>query len=193
MTQPAHEDAAPAGHGGGVAQPAQTPAHDDAAPTSAVPAPHAAIPLPAVATPAPDAAMPDPLLRRLHHIGIVTADLDGAIGLYERVFGAQFSHRAYLADQGVHVALARLPDGGEIELLAPVAAESGVARFLATRGPGLHHVAYAVPDLPAALAHCHAAGLELIDPEPRPGACGLRVAFVHPRSAGGVLIELVEA
>jgi len=133
------------------------------------------------------------ILERLHHVGIVTDDLDGAIALYEQVFGARFGPRERLEEQGVEVALAALPGGGEIELLTPIRAESGVARFLAARGPGLHHSAYAVTDLPAALTQCRAAGLELIDEQPRIGAGGLRVAFLHPRGAGRVLIELVQA
>jgi len=133
------------------------------------------------------------ILERLHHVGIVTNDLDSAIALYERVFGVRFRLRERLEEQGVEVALAVLPGGGEIELLTPIRAESGVARFLAEHGPGLHHSAYAVADLPGALAECRAAGLELIDEQPRIGAGGLRVAFLHPRDTGRVLIELVEA
>ena len=132
------------------------------------------------------------MLRHLHHVGIVTDDLAAAVAFYERVFGACFTHREFLEDQGVQVALARLPDGGEIELLMPVRPDTGVARFLAERGPGLHHTAYAVADLAAALARCRAEGLELIDAQPRRGAGGLRVAFLHPRGTGRVLIELVE-
>ncbi len=132
------------------------------------------------------------IFERLHHVGIVTDDLDGAIAFYERVFGARFGPRERLEEQGVEVALAALPGGGEIELLTPIRAESGVARFLAERGPGLHHSAYAVADLAAALAECRAAGLELIDEQPRSGAGGLRVAFLHPRDTGRVLIELVQ-
>lgn len=133
------------------------------------------------------------MFTQLHHVGIVTADLEEAILFYQRAFDARFSHRESLEDQGVNVALARLPDGGEIELLSPVRPDSGVARFLAERGPGLHHTAYAVADLPAALARCRAQGIELIDATPRDGAGGLRVAFLHPRATGHVLIELVEA
>ncbi len=133
------------------------------------------------------------MLQRLHHTGIVTADLDATVALYERTFGVCFAHRERLEEQGVDVALGRLPAGGEIELLAPFRPDTGVARFLATRGPGQHHVAYAVEDLPAALAACRAQGIELIDAEPRYGAGGLRVAFLHPCSTGHVLIELVES
>lgn len=132
------------------------------------------------------------LFHSLHHTGIVTDDLDAAIHLYENLFGARFGPRERLEAQGVEVALARLPEGGEIELLTPTRDDTGVARFLDERGPGLHHVAYGVPDLAAALADCRARGIELIDQQPRTGAGGLRVAFLHPRDTGRVLIELVE-
>ena len=133
------------------------------------------------------------MFQRLHHVGIVTDDLDAATGFYERAFGARFRHRERLESEGVDVALAALPQGGEIELLAPFKPDTGVARFLARRGPGLHHTGYAVPDLCAALEQCRAQGIELIDEAPRYGAGGLRVAFLHPRSTGRVLIELVES
>ena len=132
------------------------------------------------------------MLQRLHHVGIVTADLDASVAFYELVFGVRFGHRERLDEQGVDVALGALPAGGEIELLMPFRQDTGVARFLAERGPGQHHVAYAVADLPVALASCRAQGIELIDAAPRYGAGGLRVAFLHPRSTGRVLIELVE-
>jgi len=133
-----------------------------------------------------------PLLRRVHHTGIVTADLEASIALYERLFGASFHHRETLEEQGVVVALAALPGGGEIELLSPIHDGTGVARFLAERGPGLHHTAYGVENLESALETLRASGVELIDAAPRPGAGGLRVAFLHPRSTGRALIELVE-
>jgi len=129
--------------------------------------------------------VPAPLLRQVHHTGIVTEDLDTAIALYERLFGASFFLRETLEDQGVAVA-------GEIELLSPLVEGTGVARFLAARGPGLHHTAYGVRNLPQALETLRAAGVVLIDAVPRAGAGGLRVAFLHPRSTGHALIELVE-
>lgn len=132
------------------------------------------------------------MFDKLHHVGIVTDDLDAAIAFYERAFDAHFTARQRLDEQGVEAALAALPQGGEVELLAPTRAASGVARFLAERGPGLHHSAYAVADLPAALARCRERGIELIDAAPRAGVGGLRVAFLHPHSTGRALIELVE-
>ena len=132
------------------------------------------------------------MFQELHHVGIVTADLDAAIAFYERAFGTCFTHRERLHVEGVDVAMATLPDGGAIELLAPFEPDTGVARFLAARGPGLHHTAYAVADLTAALAQCRAQGIELVDAAPRRGAGSHLVAFLHPRSTGQVLIELVE-
>jgi len=100
-------------------------------------------------------------------------------------------HREVLEDQGVEVVL--LACGGQqVELLAPLRADSPVGKFLAERGPGLHHTAYRVPDLVAALAECREAGLELVDEAPRRGAGGHWVAFLHPRSTGRVLVELIE-
>ncbi len=132
------------------------------------------------------------MFEKLHHVGIVTDDLDASIAFYERAFDARFTVRQRLGEQGVEAALAVLPHGGEIELLTPTRADTGVARFLAERGPGLHHSAYAVDDLLAALALCRERGIELIDAAPRQGVGGLRVAFLHPRSTGRALIELVE-
>ncbi len=132
------------------------------------------------------------MFERLHHVGILTDDLDAAVAMYEQTFGACFTRRERLHSQGVDVALASLPGGGEVELLRPFDPESGVARYLSRHGPGMHHVAFAVPDLPAAMAECAAKGIQLIDEEPRIGVAGMRVAFLHPRSTGRVLIELVE-
>jgi methylmalonyl-CoA/ethylmalonyl-CoA epimerase len=133
------------------------------------------------------------MFEQLHHVGIITDDIGAAVTLYEHAFGARFTHRERLVSQGVDVALATLPHGGEIELLMPVIPDTGVARYLRAHGPGMHHIAFAVSDLPAALAECRERGIEVIDAEPRIGVAGLRVAFLHPRSTGHVLIELVEA
>lgn len=132
------------------------------------------------------------MLGELHHVGIVVADLDAATAFYKRAFGVVFSHRERLDVDGVDVAMTALADGGAMELLAPFRPETGVARFLSERGPGLHHVAYGVPDLAAALERCREEGIELIDAAPRCGSGGHRVAFLHPRSTGQVLIELIE-
>jgi len=128
--------------------------------------------------------------RGIHHVGVVVADLDGAVSTYERLFGASLEHRDTLPEQGVEAAAMRLGDG-RVELLAALGEDTPVGRFLSKRGPGMHHLALEVGDLPAALHDVSAAGGELIDPEPRQGLYGLQVAFVHPESTDGVLVELV--
>jgi methylmalonyl-CoA/ethylmalonyl-CoA epimerase len=132
-----------------------------------------------------DAANP-----RLHHVAIVVADLDEAIARYARL-GFTGCERFDLPEQGVEVATFR-SGSGWIELIRPTDPEGPIARFLAKRGEGMHHVAYAVPKLEAALAERKAAGAHLIDEAPRRGAHGWRIAFIHPESCGGVLTELVE-
>lgn len=129
--------------------------------------------------------------RTVDHVGIAVASLDEAIPTWESIVGSPAEGRETVGSQGVEVVF--LGTGAaRIELLAPTRPESPVARFLERRGPGLHHVCYRVPDIREALASFAAAGFELIDRESRPGAHGHRVAFLHPRSAGGVLVELVE-
>jgi methylmalonyl-CoA/ethylmalonyl-CoA epimerase len=127
----------------------------------------------------------------LDHVAIAVPDLPGAALTYEALTGGPASPVERVEAQGVDVIF--IGSGvGRIELIAPFSDESAVARFLTRRGPGLHHLAYRVPDLAAHLHELAARGLELIDREPRIGAHGRRVAFLHPRSTGGVLIELVE-
>lgn len=127
----------------------------------------------------------------LHHVALVVADLDEAVTRYGQLgFGGE--ERFALTEQAVEVATFHSGPGW-IELICPTDPEGPIARFLAKRGEGLHHVAYAVPDLREALARLSAAGLRLIDTEPRTGAHGWRIAFIHPESCGGVLTELVEA
>jgi methylmalonyl-CoA epimerase len=128
---------------------------------------------------------------QLHHVGIAVTDLDQSIDLYRTLFGADLIHRATNEKDGLEAAFMRLGDA-EIELLVPLREDSPVGRFLAKRGPGMHHVAYGVPDIDKTLEEARAAGLELIDPEPRMGMHGARIAFVHPKSVGGVLTEFVE-
>lgn len=126
----------------------------------------------------------------IHHLGLAVADLDEAIDTYRRLLGAELEHREVLGDQGVEAALLRAGES-RVELLAPTAPDSPVGRFLAKRGPGMHHVAYEVADIGAALAALAASGAQLIDTEPRRGLFGLRVAFVQPDSVHGVLTEVV--
>src|SRR5205823_66530 len=122
----------------------------------------------------------------IHHLGIAVEDLDEAVATYERLFGAEVEHRGSVADQGVEAASLRV-GAGRVELLASLGEETPVGKFLAKRGPGMHHVAYEVEDLPAELSRLSAAGAELIDERPREGLFGLEVAFVHPDASHGVL------
>ena len=128
--------------------------------------------------------------RGIHHVGVAVADLDEAVRTYERLFGGTLEHRARVEDQGVEAASMRLGDS-RVELLAPLGDDTPVGKFLAKRGPGMHHVAYEVDDVRSALAGLARQGAELIDAEPREGLFGLEVAFVHPESVHGVLSELV--
>ena len=122
----------------------------------------------------------------IHHLGLAVEDLDAAIATYEQLFGARLAHRETLADQGVEAASLQLGDS-RIELLHALGPDTPVGRFLASRGPGMHHVAFQVDDLTAELARLSAEGARLIDETPRRGLFGLQVAFVHPESTGGVL------
>ena len=123
----------------------------------------------------------------LDHIGIAVSSLAQSAALYERVAGHTSSGVETLSNQGVRVAFV-----GPVELLEPLGPDTTVGRFIARRGPGLHHIAYRTKDIRADLARLAADGFELIDQEPRPGAGGHLVTFLHPRTAGGVLIELVQ-
>ena len=125
-----------------------------------------------------------------HHIGIAVEDLDAAIETYLRLFGAELEHHGRLEDQGVDAASLHA-GSGRIELLAPLGPDTPVGRFLAGRGPGLHHVAFQVADVAAELERLRQAGARLIDESPRSGLFGLQVAFVHPEATGGVLAEFV--
>lgn len=122
----------------------------------------------------------------LDHVAVVVPSLEEGCRFFELLAGERCSPPEVIGSQGVRVAFA-----GSIEILEPVDPEGTVARFLRRRGPGLHHIAYRVPDLPAVLARLREAGMDLIDREPRLGARGHQVAFLHPRSTGGILVELV--
>ena len=128
---------------------------------------------------------------RIHHIGVAVADIDESIRIYQTALGGRLVHRATNEKEGLEAAFLSVGDG-EVELMAALREDSPVGKFLAKRGPGLHHVAYAVTDIDKALADARAAGLELIDAEPRIGMHGSRIAFVHPKSLNGVLTEFVE-
>ena len=128
--------------------------------------------------------------RGIHHVGLAVVDLDEAVRTYERLFGGRLEHRARVEDQGVEAASIRV-GGSRVELIAALADDTPVGRFIAQRGPGMHHVAYEVDDVRSALAQLTEAGADLIDAEPREGMFGLEVAFVHPESVHGVLSEVV--
>jgi len=128
---------------------------------------------------------------RIDHVGVAVEDIDAALAVYRDLFALDVAHREVVAEQGVE---ALLLDVGEnhVELLAPLGPDTPVGRFLARKGPGLHHVAYQVSDIEATLAALRTAGAELIDSEPRTGIRDSRVAFLHPRASGGVLTEIVQ-
>jgi methylmalonyl-CoA/ethylmalonyl-CoA epimerase len=128
--------------------------------------------------------------RGVHHLGMAVDDLEEAVSTYGRLFGATLEHRDALSDQGVEAA-SLLVGESRIELLEPTGSDTPVGRFLAKRGPGMHHVAYEVEDVSVELARLAGAGVALIDEAPRRGLFGLEVAFVHPDSVHGVLTEVV--
>jgi methylmalonyl-CoA/ethylmalonyl-CoA epimerase len=130
-------------------------------------------------------------LTRIHHVGVAVTDLDASIRIYGAALGAELVHRQVNDSEGLEAAFLRTGEG-EVELMSPTRPESPIGKFLAKRGPGLHHVAYGVTDIRKALVDARAAGCELIDAEPRMGMHGSLIAFVHPKSLGGVLTELVE-
>jgi methylmalonyl-CoA epimerase len=127
----------------------------------------------------------------IDHIGVAVADLDEAVALYEGTFEMPLVHRETVEAQGVEAVLLDVGDG-HVELLRPLADDTPVGKFLERNGPGLHHVAYRVDDIDSELARLSDAGVDLIDSEARVGIRGSRVAFVHPRSSGRVLTEIVE-
>jgi methylmalonyl-CoA/ethylmalonyl-CoA epimerase len=131
------------------------------------------------------------VFTRIDHIGVAVEEIEPAMALYRDSMRLDVAHREVVEEQGVEAVLL---DVGEnhVELLAPLGADTPVGKFLARQGPGLHHVAYQVEDIEAALQACRDTGLQLIDEQPRAGIRGSRVAFLHPRSTGGVLTEIVE-
>jgi methylmalonyl-CoA/ethylmalonyl-CoA epimerase len=131
------------------------------------------------------------MFERIDHIGVAVEDIDAGIELYAKSFEMELAHRETVESQGVEAVLLDVGDG-HVELLRPLEPDTAVGKFLARKGPGLHHVAYAVEDIDATLERIAAAGIELIDSEARVGIRGSRVAFLHPRSTGGVLTEIVE-
>ena len=131
------------------------------------------------------------MFDRIDHVGVAVDDLDAAISLYEETYEMQLAHRETVESQGVEAVLLDVGEG-HVELLRPLGPDTAVGKFLDKRGPGLHHVAYAVGDIDATLTSLSEAGVDLIDSEARVGIRGSRVAFLHPRSTGSVLTEIVE-
>ena len=131
------------------------------------------------------------MFGRIDHIGVAVEDIDAAIELYRDGFEMELAHRETVESQGVEAVLLDVGDG-HVELLAPLGPDTPVGKYMAKNGAGLHHVAYAVDDIDAALEKIAAAGIGLIDSEARVGIRDSRVAFLHPRSTGGVLTEIVE-
>ena len=131
------------------------------------------------------------MLGRIDHIGVATDDLDGALALYEKTLGMPLAHRETVESQGVEAVLLDVGEG-HVELLRPLSPDTPVGKYLEKCGPGLHHVAYAVGDIDDVLGQLKDAGVEMIDSEPRVGIRDSRVAFLHPRSTGGVLTEIVQ-
>ncbi|HJR19462.1 MAG TPA: methylmalonyl-CoA epimerase [Actinomycetota bacterium] len=131
------------------------------------------------------------MFDRVDHVGIAVRDLDAAIAFYEAAFDVKLAHRETVEEQGVEEAMFRVGESW-IQLLCPLGPDTPVGKYISKRGEGVHHVGYGVADLKATLEHLKSEGLQLIDAQPRRGSRGSMVAFVHPRSVGGVLVELVQ-
>ncbi|HWE09601.1 MAG TPA: methylmalonyl-CoA epimerase [Solirubrobacteraceae bacterium] len=131
------------------------------------------------------------MLSAIDHVGVAVESIDAALELYRDKLGMPLVHRETVTGQGVDAALLDVGDG-HIELLQPLGPETAVGKFLSRRGPGLHHVAYRVASVQQTLDACAAAGMRLIDEQPRTGIRGSRVAFLHPAATGGVLTEIVQ-
>jgi methylmalonyl-CoA/ethylmalonyl-CoA epimerase len=132
-------------------------------------------------------------VTRIDHVGIAVADLDAAIAFYEKAYGMRCAHVEVNEEQGVREAMMEVGDSGSyVQLLSPLNPDTTIGRFLDKNGPGIQQMAYRVDDLDAVSEHLRAEGLRLLYDEPRTGTAGSRVNFVHPKSAGGVLVELVE-
>ena len=132
------------------------------------------------------------MFGRIDHIGVLVDDLDDAVALYSERLGMPVEHRETVAEQGVEAVLLGV-GVNHVELLRPLSPDTAVGKYLERNGPGMHHVAYATDDIESAMDSVRAAGLQLIDESPRAGIRGSRVAFLHPKSTGGVLTELVQA
>jgi methylmalonyl-CoA/ethylmalonyl-CoA epimerase len=131
------------------------------------------------------------MFQRVHHIGIAVRDLDAAIEFYGATFGVEFTYRHTVEEQGVEEAMGRVGESW-IQLLRPLGPDTPVGKFIERKGEGVHHVGYAVDDVEKALRELEAQGITLIDEHPRTGSMDASIAFLHPKSVGGVLTELVQ-
>jgi methylmalonyl-CoA/ethylmalonyl-CoA epimerase len=137
--------------------------------------------------------MTEQLFTRIDHVGVAVADLDEAIAFYERVYGMRCTHVETNEEQGVREAMMAVGDSGSsIQLLAPLSPDSTIGKFLDRSGPGIQQMAYTVEDIEAVSTHLRAEGLRLLYDQPRRGTAGSKVNFIHPKDAGGILVELVE-
>jgi len=133
------------------------------------------------------------MLKQIDHIAVVVQDMEAALKVYRDALGLPLARLEDVPAEGVKVAFLPMPEGdGEVELVQPTDEESGIARFLAKRGQGIHHICFRVDDIQAAMDHVTANGLQVIENEPRVGSQGQKYVFIHPKSAHGVLIELYE-
>jgi methylmalonyl-CoA/ethylmalonyl-CoA epimerase len=131
------------------------------------------------------------MFERVDHVGIAVRDLDAAIAFYEQTFGMKFTYRHTAEDQGVEEAMGQVGESW-IQLLRPLGPDTPVGKFIESRGEGVHHIGYGVQDVKSALEELKVKDLRLIDEHPRPGSRGASIAFIHPKSVGGVLVELVQ-
>ncbi|HEX9775498.1 MAG TPA: methylmalonyl-CoA epimerase [Actinomycetota bacterium] len=131
------------------------------------------------------------MFDRVDHVGIAVRDLDAAIAFYERTFGVTFTYRHTVEEQGVEEAMGQVGESW-IQLLRPLGPDTPVGKFIESRGEGVHHVGYVVADVAAAIEELKGAEIRMIDEHPRPGSRGASIAFIHPKSVGGVLVELVQ-
>jgi methylmalonyl-CoA/ethylmalonyl-CoA epimerase len=131
------------------------------------------------------------MFSRVDHVGIAVRDLDSAIAFYQKTFGVEFTYRHTATDQGVEEAMGQVGESW-IQLLMPLGPDTPVGKFLDGRGEGVHHIGYGVADVKAALDELKGQDIRLIDEHPRPGSRGASIAFIHPKSVGGVLVELVQ-
>ncbi|NLT55374.1 MAG: methylmalonyl-CoA epimerase [Actinomycetales bacterium] len=139
------------------------------------------------------AGLPQELFTAIDHVGVAVPDFDAAVSLYRDVLGMRLVHEETNEEQGVHEAMMAVGDSGScVQILAPLSPTSTIAKFLDRSGPGLQQVAYRVTDVDAVCAVLRDRGLRLLYPEPKRGTAGSRINFVHPKDAGGVLVELVE-